>query len=1025
VRILSVQLSNVKSYASQTVRFEGGTNCICGENGAGKTTIVEAIGWALFDSLPYNQRQFKREGASSATVTVAFIARDDRSYEVVRKVGGAAPHWYVFDPEISARLAEGSDDVKGWLKRQLGTEDSVEPKVLFENAVGVPQGGLTAPFLQSPEARKRAFDPILRVHEYGEAATELLETNRHLEGRVAEQRERAARHGAEADRIPQITEGMTAAHDAAASAGALLAERRVEKEREDDRVAALEAEERRIAEVRANVELRRQQVADTRERHRQATARVEQAWTAHETVERTTVGHKLYADARDRLRALAPQHAEYLRLTAALDAEQRESERTERDIRARDAEIERAEAAEARLPELRARAEEAAELGRTVHALDQTADRVPRLQAELRGIADQITADEREAGRLDSQIAQAEAARPVAERVPALRDQREALVERLRAAQAASAQAEKLGRESAGLETKVQASESRLRALDVKARVDDRTRTLADSLPDLKRAEAAALEIVQTLREELATARARKEARIVACPLNRADCLALQSAPDRERTIDAEIARIVAAGKKARETWEGSQKTRGKAEEAVAVVQAIAVHRAQAEVEQRALDDFRTRHADLHADLAVQQEFSAQLPVLRAQGTALAAQLEAAEAAQRDVMRLGDLRGARERQAMALAALRERRIALETEIASLGEQVAGLAGLRARLAALAGATDAFSEARVLASALPEMRSGRDELARHSDEIAERLGCLRAEVAPLAQVEAAIRKAKETADRHQPDYEAYLANQTVAAELPDRQIEQKTVEAELGRQTAELQKQETALERALAGWDAAALQGARQRVDALNAEMGSLDATIRAYTDRLNELRAELERCEEEDTKRQAALREAERLEHLRETLQYARRTLKEAQGPVTEALLYGVSQQARTIFSDIVDDHSARLSWASDYEVQLERGAERLVFGQMSGGEQMSAALAVRLALLRTLSDVDVAFLDEPTQNMDETRRTNLAAQVRDVRGFEQLFVISHDDTFERQVSHAVVVRKAGGESVVTYGHEG
>lgn len=94
------------------------------------------------------------------------------------------------------------------------------------------------------------------------------------------------------------------------------------------------------------------------------------------------------------------------------------------------------------------------------------------------------------------------------------------------------------------------------------------------------------------------------------------------------------------------------------------------------------------------------------------------------------------------------------------------------------------------------------------------------------------------------------------------------------------------------------------------------------------------------------------------------------------------------------------------------------------MFGQMSGGEQMSAALAVRLALLKTLSDIDVAFLDEPTQNMDETRRTNLASQVRDVKGFSQLFVISHDDTFERQVSHAVVVRKDGGESIVTYGHE-
>ena len=35
----------------------------------------------------------------------------------------------------------------------------------------------------------------------------------------------------------------------------------------------------------------------------------------------------------------------------------------------------------------------------------------------------------------------------------------------------------------------------------------------------------------------------------------------------------------------------------------------------------------------------------------------------------------------------------------------------------------------------------------------------------------------------------------------------------------------------------------------------------------------------------------------------------------------------------------------------------------------------MSAALAVRLALYREMSNIDVAFFDEPTTNLDETRR--------------------------------------------------
>jgi len=79
----------------------------------------------------------------------------------------------------------------------------------------------------------------------------------------------------------------------------------------------------------------------------------------------------------------------------------------------------------------------------------------------------------------------------------------------------------------------------------------------------------------------------------------------------------------------------------------------------------------------------------------------------------------------------------------------------------------------------------------------------------------------------------------------------------------------------------------------------------------------------------------------------------------------------------------------------------------------------MSAALAVRLALLRGLSRLDMAFFDEPTQNMDGERRGNLAEQIRRVRGFEQLIVISHDDTFEQGLDSVIHLEKRDGVTVV------
>jgi exonuclease SbcC len=89
--ITRLQLSNIKSYGenSAPIYFSEGVNLIQGHNGAGKSTILESIGLALFDSdSSYNSQQFVREGAKAGTIVLGFIsAVDEREYEVIRGVG--------------------------------------------------------------------------------------------------------------------------------------------------------------------------------------------------------------------------------------------------------------------------------------------------------------------------------------------------------------------------------------------------------------------------------------------------------------------------------------------------------------------------------------------------------------------------------------------------------------------------------------------------------------------------------------------------------------------------------------------------------------------------------------------------------------------------------------------------------------------------------------------------------------------------------------------------------------------------
>ncbi|MBK8146900.1 MAG: hypothetical protein IPK58_01450 [Acidobacteria bacterium] len=103
------------------------------------------------------------------------------------------------------------------------------------------------------------------------------------------------------------------------------------------------------------------------------------------------------------------------------------------------------------------------------------------------------------------------------------------------------------------------------------------------------------------------------------------------------------------------------------------------------------------------------------------------------------------------------------------------------------------------------------------------------------------------------------------------------------------------------------------------------------------------------------------------------------------------------------MFREITGNAERNLKWTEDYAIVLEENGYDRPFAVLSGGEQMAAALAVRLALLKQLSDIRLAFFDEPTTNMDAIRRVRLAEQISLIsqrKTFDELFVISHDDTF-------------------------
>ncbi|HYE72493.1 MAG TPA: SbcC/MukB-like Walker B domain-containing protein, partial [Blastocatellia bacterium] len=165
---------------------------------------------------------------------------------------------------------------------------------------------------------------------------------------------------------------------------------------------------------------------------------------------------------------------------------------------------------------------------------------------------------------------------------------------------------------------------------------------------------------------------------------------------------------------------------------------------------------------------------------------------------------------------------------------------------------------------------------------------------------------------------------------------------------------------------------------------------------------------------EVEQKRREYLAERDQISKLKETTEFIRDTLQKAAPFITEAYLFKVSIDANQLFREITGRYDVTLKWEKDYEITLEEEGRTRPFANLSGGEQMAAALAVRLALLRELSEINIAFFDEPTTNMDEERRRNLAQQIGRIKDFEQLFVISHDDSFESYTDQVVMLGEKG-----------
>jgi DNA repair protein SbcC/Rad50 len=1019
MHVTRVELENIKSYERAAFDFERGTTAIVGPNGAGKTTLLEAIAWTLFDVLDYSKDDFLRRGAKRGSARVTFQDDlDERLYLVYRDTGNG---YYVYDPELKQKLATGKADVRKFLDLHLGVEPGTDLRALFRSAIGVPQGLFTTDFLRSPGERKAAFDRLLKVEEYRESSDRLRDTVTLINERIAEARGRLSGAEAQLARYDELTAEHAAATERAEELSSSLARLQQEAAGRERVVAAMDEAERRVGETRA--------AADRLEVERDSAERrlgdllngLEAARRAGERLRATEADYRAHLSALELLRALETERAERDRLRAEASDAARMVAAAESDVRRLDDALQRAVGA---AESLRALAPDIA----AQEDLERERERLRDLLARARAAEERLT-------RLDQEL-------------ESLRRQHSETSKRVRATEGlagAQGEAERLESERLGIETHLSRVEQALTARKhlagqrrEGAREVERLRRSVSALErearELEQGAAAArgLAALETRQSELthraAALRAAIErderdgenARGGVCPILNEPCMNLAA---EGRTFEDHFAEQLRANRTqlASVEIEGARLSKDvrAAREAEKMAARSEGTRARLSHERELLAEREAALARLDAELAALTDADEDLrDRLRAQMIGVSGVLINAR---EDALRYAELEPLRAR-------LKE----IEGEGRSRKDErdhVAAAAGAGEGLARDASEVERrlreLNDPRGRAASLRAEAERETDLRREARGATDALESLRGQQAALdvrlrefsffdERWLAASAERERTAAAHNE----YLESKSLAATLPSREAEASEAEERAARARREAAERRAEYEAALSAYDRERHGAERGALALARERAAATSAQLEAAREREASLASDIARLEGVRAAWQKELVAIERLKEVYEATDFIRDILKKAGPLVTESYLYNISIEANQLFREITGEGGRALRWSKDYDIVLEEGGHERSFINLSGGEQMVAALSVRLALLKQLSDIRVAFFDEPTVNMDAERRERLAQQIGQVRDFDQLFVISHDDTFEEAVDHVVPVARAGVEEV-------
>lgn len=190
-----LELRNFKSHVNTTLNFNHGISLIVGENGAGKSSIFEAITFALFKESQVNNIDLVRTNKGSSAkiemeVKLTFQAGGN-SYRIERSItkrgdnSKAGAKLIRINKDYEETVAQGVREVNNEIELILNMNAKT-----FLNAIHIRQGEISTLIDETPANRKKLIGQLLRIDDLEKAHNEMPKVTKDFEllmGRVESQ----------------------------------------------------------------------------------------------------------------------------------------------------------------------------------------------------------------------------------------------------------------------------------------------------------------------------------------------------------------------------------------------------------------------------------------------------------------------------------------------------------------------------------------------------------------------------------------------------------------------------------------------------------------------------------------------------------------------------------------------------------------------------------------------------------------------------------------------------------------------